>query len=108
MCNGCLDRSVDMLVVAICTDYFRRKEAIENKSVSRRTEIELRYLNYKVYESCAEIVGERYCERFIEEIGERRGFAYSYFADYWSEGSYKKLKRDAKHNIAKSLHFIDG
>ena len=96
-----------MLVVAICTDYFRRKEAIENKSVSRRTEIELRYLNYKVYESCAEIVGERDCERFISEIGERRGFANSDFADFLSEGSYKKLKREAKHNIAKSLHFID-
>ena len=102
-----MSKSVDMLVVAACADYFRRKEAIANKSVSRRTEIELRYLNYKVYDSCAEIVGEESCELFIKEIGERCGFAHSELADYLSEGSYKRVKRSAKQNIARALHFID-
>ena len=107
MCNGDLEKSVEAVVVALCYDYFRRREKIEKKSVSRRTEIELRYLNIKVYESCADAVGERYCELLIKEIGEKIGFTHSAFSGVFCETNYKRQKRVAKRNIAIALHLID-
>ncbi len=98
--------SLDMLVVAICADYERRSSAINEKSVSRRTEMEYRYLNYRIYNAAAEIVGEIYAPDMIREIGMRRGYAKSAIDDY-CEKSYKVKKQQIKMNIAKKLHLID-
>ena len=107
MRNGDLEASVDLLITALCLDYFRREEAIENHGVSHRTEIEFRYFNFKIYDGCAEIVGEEYCEDFIREIGMKVGFAKSALADCMGEQKYKNLKRSEKKKIAEALHLID-
>ena len=98
--------TVDMLVVALCADYERRRCAIAERSVSHRTEMEYRYLNFKVYDAAAEVVGELYAPDMIEEIGAKRGYAKSTIEDY-SEKSYKIKKQQIKINIAKKLHLID-
>ncbi|MBQ2876144.1 MAG: hypothetical protein IJE25_03965 [Clostridia bacterium] len=108
MCSGTAVRaeSLDLLVVAVCADYDRRLSAIKERSVSHRTEMEYRYLNYRVYLAAAEIVGDLYAPDMIREIGARRGYAKSAVEDY-SERTYKVKKQQIKMNIAKKLHLID-
>lgn len=101
-----MESSVDTLVVALCLDYPRRQRAIEEGSVSHRTENEFRYYNFKIFLAVAEIVGEDRAPAFIEEIGARRGYAYS-AVENMCESTYKIKKRLAKINIAKRLHLID-
>ena len=98
-------KSLDALVIAICLDYKRRAEAIEKRSAPKRTDTEFRYLNFNVFEAVAEIVGEKYAEAYIEEIGERVGYAKSKVA-FSSEAGYKNTKRLIKNNLAKKLHLI--
>lgn len=106
MRDGILSESVDALVVALCRDYFRRKEAIEEKSVAKRTDTEFRYYNFKIFDAVSEIIGERYAETYIKEIGRKTGYAKTslYFL---SEVTYKTHKLLIKENIAKKLHLID-
>ena len=101
-----LTKSADLLISALCNDYFRRKEAIEQKSVTKRTDTEFRYYNFKIFDAVSEIAGEKYAETYINEIGKRIGYAKSelYFL---SEVTYKKYKKLIKENIAKKLHLID-
>ena len=98
-------KSLDALVVALCLDYFRRAEAIEKRSAPKRTDTEFRYLNFNIFEAVAEIVGERYAEAYIKEIGERIGYAKSEVA-FSGEVRYKNTKRLIKDNLAKKLHLI--
>ena len=98
--------TVDMMVVALCADYERRRSAIAERSVTHRTEMEYRYLNFKLLSAAEEIVGESRAELMIREIGERIGYAYSELYEM-SEVSYKKKKQEVKSNIAKRLHLID-
>ncbi|MBO5906737.1 MAG: hypothetical protein J6Q85_01100 [Clostridia bacterium] len=98
--------TVDMMVVALCADYERRRAAISERSVTHRTEMEYRYLNFKLFSAAEEIVGKARAELMIREIGNRVGYAYSELYDI-SEVSYKKKKQDVKSNIAKRLHLID-
>lgn len=99
-----LPKTLDALVVALCADYFRRKEAIEARSVVHRTDTEYRYYNFKIYDAAAEIVGESECELYIKEIGEHVGYAYSSVDT--SEQSYKLRKRLVKERIACALHLV--
>ena len=101
-----MERSVDTLVVALCLDYPRRQRAIEEGSVSHRTENEFRYYNFKIFEAAAEVVGEDIAPTFIEEIACRRGYAYS-AVENMCESTYKIKKQLVKDNIAKRLHLID-
>ena len=98
--------SLDLLVTALCLDYTRRAGLIEGKLCSRRTDTELRYYNFKIYDASAEVVGDRFAEIFIRDIGERRGYA-STELSFFSEGSYKSYKKLIKENIAKKLHLCD-
>ena len=100
------ESTLDTLVIALCLDYGRRREAIEEGGVSKRVDTEFRYLNFKIFDAVAEIAGEEDAESFIREIGERRGYAKS---ELWhlSEGTYKDYKRTIKDNIAKKLHLTD-
>lgn len=98
--------TVDMVVVALCADYGRRRRAIAERSVTHRTEMEYRYINFKLLSAAEEIVGAVRAETMILEIGERIGYAYSALSDI-SEVSYKKKKQEVKENIAKRLHLID-
>ena len=100
------DVTVDQLVVALCADYERRRRAINERCVSHRTEMEYRYLNFKVFSGAEEIVGASDALCMIEEIGARRGYAKSKLY-YYSETSYKVKKQQIKRSIAKKLHLVD-
>lgn len=101
-----VESSLDTLIIALCLDYGRRQRAIEEHSVTKRTDTEFRYYNFKIFDAAAEIVGERFAVRYIEEIGERVGYAKSSL-DCVSEITYKNYKRMIKDNIAKKLHLCD-
>ena len=107
MCDGVLTKSVEAVVVALCLDYERRERALLEKSVTKRTDTEFRYYNFKIFDAVAEITGERYALDYINEIGRRTGYAKTKL-DFQSEVSYKNLKKIIKENIAKKLHLIDG
>jgi uncharacterized metal-binding protein len=98
-------KTLDALLIALCLDYRRRADAIEKRSAQKRTDTEFRYLNFNIFEAAAEIVGEKYAEEYIKEIGERVGYAKSRVA-FSSEAGYKNTKRLIKDNIAKKLHLI--
>jgi hypothetical protein len=106
MRDGILTESLDLLVTALCLDYFRRKEAMENKSVTKRTDTEFRYYNFKIFDAVAEVGGERYAELYIKEIGRKTGYAKSELS-FLSEGTYKRYKAIIKENIARKLHLVD-
>ena len=106
MCDRALTKSVDALVVALCFDYERRERALSEKSVTKRTDTEFRYYNFKIFDAVAQITGERYAVDYIKEIGGRVGYAKTKL-DFQSEVSYKNLKKIIKENIAKKLHLID-
>lgn len=101
-----VESSLDTLVIALCFDYRRRQKAILERSVAKRTDTEYRYYNFKIFDAAAEIVGERFAERYIEEIGNRVGYAKTAI-DCVSEITYKNYKRLIKDNIAKKLHLCD-
>ena len=100
------EETLDFLTAALCRDYERRREAIENGSFSRRTLVEFRYLNFKILEAAIEIAGEDDAEIYIREIGYSIGYANSEITDK-SEVYYKKCKKCIKENIAKKLHLQD-
>jgi len=97
--------TVDILVSALCRDFPRRAKAIEEAHASRRTLIEFRYLNFKIWNAVGEIVSEEKIPVYIKEIGENVGYAKS--AVEISEVAYKSTKRLIKDNIAKKLHLAD-
>ena len=105
---GILELSVtaNALVVALCLDYPRRKNEIMKGRLSRRTDIEFRYINSKMYDAAAEIVGEELAELYIKEIGEKIGYAYSSVEDV-SEVTYKINKRKVKEGIARRLYLAE-
>ena len=101
-----VESTLDTLVIALCLDYSRRKEAIEARSIAKRTDTEFRYYNFKIFDATAEIVGWRMAEKYIDEIGNRVGYAKTNI-DGVSEVTYKNYKRLIKNNIAKKLHLRD-
>ena len=105
---GTLELSVtaNALIVALCLDYPRRKREIQSGRLSRRTDIEFRYINSKMYDAAAEIVGEELAELYIKEIGEKIGYAHSAVEDV-CEVTYKINKRMVKEGIAKRLYLAE-
>ncbi len=101
-----LPDAVKRTVVALCADFERRRELIEGRLLSRRTELEFRYLNYKIAEAAIEVVGEANAKIYIEEIGGRIGYAKSKLLCI-SESTYKRKKSEIILNIAKKLHLSD-
>jgi len=97
--------TVDGIIVALCKDYERRENAIRNKSFSSRTSMEYEYINSKIREAAREIVGDE-ADKYVNEIGDRVGYAYSEVMTA-SESTYKKVKKEIKINIARKLHMID-
>ena len=103
MQNKNVINTLDLLVRALCADYGRREEIILKGTAERRVDNELRYLNFKIFDSISEVVGERHADIFISEIGKSIGYARS-GVDCMSEGMYKKYKALVKSNIAKRLY----
>ena len=106
MASRNVESTLDTLVIALCIDYARREAAIISRSLSKRTDTEYRYYNFKIFAAVAEIVGERYADGYIKEIGNRTGYAKSEISGV-SEVTYKNYKRLIKNNIAKKLHLRD-
>ena len=98
--------SVDLLVIALCRDFDRRKKAIDLGSATRRTLVEFRYLNFKILEAVGDVVEKDLVPIYIEEIGNNVGYAKTVI-DGISEVSYKKTKKLLRENIAKKLHLTD-
>ena len=101
-----LPDSLDKLIVALCQDYKRRQNAILERSFSSRTQMEYRYINYRIEEGALEICPINCVESFIDEIAMRRGYAGSSI-DCMSESTYKRQKQEIKYNVARKLHLID-
>ncbi len=101
-----LPDTLDGLIVAFCRDYKRRQDAISERNFSHRTQMEYRYVNYRIEEGALEICPVNCVEKFIDEIAMRRGYANSEI-DCMSEVTYKRQKQEIKFNIARKLHLID-
>ncbi len=101
-----LPDAVKSAVYALCQDYERRERLIEGRLLSRRTDLEFRYLNFKIKEAAVEVAGEAMAPVFIEEIGSKTGYAKSKLY-YMSERIYKVQKSEIVLNIAKKLHLTD-
>ena len=99
------DRSLEIFIEGLCGDYKRRKEAISKGVLPRQVLNEYKFLNGKVLEGTIEIIGAADSEEFIDDIGMRRGYAYS-SVNRFSEVRYKQLKAKIKLNIAKKLFLI--
>lgn len=96
---------IDSVVVALCADYARRAEIISYGCATHRVEMEYKYLNHKIYEAVAEIVGEESAMSAIKDIGDKKGYAKSDMDI--SETTYKKRKQAMKHAIARKLLLCD-
>ena len=96
--------TLDNIIVALCADYQRREDAIREGSVSRRTEMEYRYINYRIFDGVAEVVGADDALTYIYEIGRKIGYAKSKIDI--SELSYKNNKLEIKINVACKLHLF--
>lgn len=103
MASRKIESTLDTLVIALCLDYRRRQKAIEERSAAKRTDTEYRYYNFKIFDAVSEIAGERFADQYIEEIGNRVGYAKSSIPCV-SETIYKQYKRLIINNIAKRLH----
>ena len=108
MCHGILIPDTAKAVVrALCLDYPRRRDIIENHTAKGRVENEMKYYNYKIFDAVAEVIDEKMVENLISDIGERRGYIYSEINSI-SETTYKIRKQEAVYNIAKGLYLING
>ena len=101
-----LDVTANVLIVALCLDYQRRKEAIMGGMLSRRTEIEFRYINSRMFTAAAGIVGEELAEIYINEIGRKVGYSFSKVEEV-SEVTYKINKRKVKEAIARKMYLVE-
>ena len=108
MAGALINRDIDLppaleiMIMAMCADYFRRAQIICSKNSTYNVIMECRFLNYRILEATVEIAGEYNAETFIKEIGEGTGYSKS---GLWrlSESQYKKQKRAIKINIARRL-----
>ena len=103
-CAG-YEPSLDKVVIAFCADLARRERAVMERSVSHRTEMEYRYINYRMLEAAEEICGDR-ARIYIDDVANRTGYADSR-VDNASEVTYKLMKLSMKQNIARRLHLLD-
>ena len=98
-------KTLDRLILAFCQDYERRKCAVAEGRLSIRTEMEYKYLNYRIFEGAAEVVGPEFAELYINEIGSGIGYAKSDHPAS-AESGYKREKREVKLAIAAKLHLL--
>lgn len=98
--------SIDRVITALAADYKRRAEEIAKKELSPRVIMEYRYYNTKIFGAVAEIVGDTQAERYISDIGNRKGYPKN--GDiYYSESAYYRKKQECKINIARKLNLYE-
>ena len=91
------------LIRALCADYERRAEALISGRLSHATEMQYKYLNYKIYDAAAETVGEALAEIYVKEIGFSTGYADTR-VEAVSETTYKRDKKRVREAIARKLN----
>ena len=100
------EKMVFSIVEVLCAHYDIRENAIREKSVSPRVRMEYAYINSKMLDGAAEVVGRPYASKFIMDIGRGVGYANTKI-DAFSETFYKKSKLAIKRKIAENLHLLD-
>ena len=95
--------ALDMLIIALCADYPRRRRILLEGGGEKRQRYEFAYLNRRIYHAAAEIVGSYYAETFIYDIANRVDYVNSR-AKNLSESTYKIYKKEVKINISKKLY----
>lgn len=101
-----MKNTLDAVIIALCQDFPRRCEAINQGEYGKRTLMEYTYLNHKIYDAAREIVSAEDAPIYISEIGSGTGYANSVISGV-SEPTYKSRKCDIKRNIARKLHLTD-
>lgn len=94
------------IVVALAAHFEARERAIAERSVTPRVRMEYVYINSKLLDAAAEVVGTRYARSFIMDIGREVGYVHTEI-DAFSETYYKKSKQAIKKKIAERLHLAD-
>ncbi len=97
---------IEGVAISLCADYFRRKKCIAERTVGKRVRMEYSYINAKVLDAAAGIVGTALAEIFIWEIGRCIGFARSE-VNTMSELTYKTKKAKIKEEILRNIYYID-
>lgn len=100
------ERMVSSIIEVLCAHYDIRENAIREKTVSPRVRMEYVYINSKMLDGAAEVVGRPYAKKFIMDIGRGVGYANTKI-DAFSETYYKKSKQAVKRKIAEKLHLLD-
>ncbi len=101
-----MPEAVEIIIMALCSDYFRRMSVIESGMATYRIIMEYRFLNHRIYNAVEEIVGKRDAIAFIKDIGKGTGYAKSDIITL-SERNYKIMKKEVKLNIAKRLSLYE-
>ena len=101
-----MPEAIEIIIMALCSDYFRRNSVIESQSATYRVIMEYRFLNHRIYNAAAEIAGERDAVGFIRDIGCGNGYAKSSLSNL-TERVYKMRKKEVKYNIAKRLSLFE-
>ena len=94
-----------LVSIALCADFERRQCEIKEKNLQKSVLMEYKFLNLRILEGAIEVVGIKEARLFINDIGNRRGYAKSEI-DVISETTYKKKKAEVKLSIAKKLSLL--
>lgn len=101
-----LPPGLELMLVGLCADYFRREEVLRAGSVGFRLRMEYAYLNARIHDAARELCeDEGEARLFIREIGEKRGYAGS--ETLLSESVYKQRKREIRYAILRKLHLFE-
>lgn len=100
-----IPKGVEKMVIAICADYQRRAKVIKEGGASYRVLMEYKFLNYRVLDATAEIVGLPNAQSFIHDIGAQIGYGRTSLY-HMSEVTYKSRKEEVKINIARRLAYL--
>lgn len=99
--------TLDMLINALCADYFRRDGEIRARRLPPRILMEYSYINNRIYEAAASVSIQR-ADTYIKEIGDRTGYTKSRLADMMCERMYKEEKKRVRDGIKARLHLWAG
>ena len=101
------EKSLKQVIRALCADFERRCECVENGTVSRRVRMEYVYLNSRMLDAAYSVCGSELGRAFIKDLGDGVGYAKSPLADSLSESTYKRCKEGVVMSIAHRLHLAD-
>ncbi len=99
------EKLIDNVAVSLCADYFRRRDCIMKMSTDKRVRMEYAYINAKILDAAASIVGFPFAEIFIREIGFSIGYSGSEI-DNMCECTYKQKKKEVKEAILRNIYYI--